>query len=172
MPIFARYLREYRYFPNDMEYRRKLIPLLTQEAFFWHLAIAHACVLAACFHVDCGEQGDLSLYPNIWNADANWSSFGSLKLHPPYDHVDEWRDSVSEGQLVSGVGRLYGKLVDDRWQQAVLAGKVSDMKRAELEATMKHVGLYKKGVLGADEEKFYGTLARLYEERRQQRDAA
>ena len=44
-PLFENYLRHYDYFPNDFDYRTKLVPAMVDDAFFWHLVIAHAWIL-------------------------------------------------------------------------------------------------------------------------------
>jgi hypothetical protein len=162
MPVFGRYFRDYRFFPNDMDYRGKLVPHMQAYSFFWHLVVAHACVLAASFHIDCGEEDDLVLYPNIFNAGADWSSFSSLKVNPPYDNVEAWRATAKAGELHGGVSRLYGRLVDDRWQHSVLAGDVRDLPRASLEGLMRNVAHYKKGSLREEEDRFYAALASHY----------
>lgn len=85
--MFERYLREFRYLPNNAEYRSVLLAALMNDPFHWHLLIAHAYILATSFHVDCGEPGDLAFYANISNANADWSSLRTLTVNPPYGHM-------------------------------------------------------------------------------------
>lgn len=85
--MFERYLREFRYLPNNAEYRSVLLAALMNDPFRWHLLIAHAYILATSFHVDCGEPGDLAFYANISNANADWSSLRTLTVNPPYGHM-------------------------------------------------------------------------------------
>jgi len=62
-PMFRRYLREYKYFTNDMDYRNILITALMKEAFYWQLVVTHAWILATCFHVDCGRKKPIAAVP-------------------------------------------------------------------------------------------------------------
>ena len=164
MPIFSRYVRDYRFFPNDMDYRRRLIPLLAKEPFFQHLIVAHALTLAANFHVDCGRQGQLALYPNFWNLKADWSSMASLRVNPPFDRAEAWRASTSPGAFAPAVMRLYGRLMDDDWQRALFAGPVPDIKQEVLHAVVRDAVNYRTGVLARWEESFFRSLSNFYRE--------
>ena len=71
--LFANYLRNYRYFINDFDYRLQLVPHLLNDGFFWHVLVAHAWILHSQFHVDAGRQGDIVFYANNVNQNADWS---------------------------------------------------------------------------------------------------
>lgn len=171
-PMFARYLREYKYFTNDMEYRKALIPALMKEGYFWSLLIVHAWILANSFHVDAGSPGELRLYANLFNEKSDWSSLASLKNNPPFDNVEGWRRSVKTGSLKSGVARLYGRLMDDSWQHSLfnLPGP-SDITRDQLLASLKCVSLYGKRVLADQEASFYRALSGTHRQHFAQRAA-
>jgi hypothetical protein len=159
-PMFGRYLREYRYFTNDMDYRRVLVPALLKEGYFWTLVIVHAWILANSFHVDAGRTGQLRLYANLFNESADWSSLASLRMNPPFDNVEAWRSSVKPGSLLSGASRLYGRLMDDAWQHAVFNHLgPTDVSRDQLIAALKSVALDRKGALADKEAAFYRVLS-------------
>jgi hypothetical protein len=161
-PIFARYLRDYRFFVNNADYRKALVPRLVRDAFFWHLVVAHAWVLAQNFHVDCGRPGELMLFPNIWNEGRDWSSVASLRVNPPFDNVEAWRASSKPGALLPCVSRVYGRLMDDRWQHALFEGPLADLPASSLQGLLRAASLYDRGVLAAAEEGFYRMLADTY----------
>jgi hypothetical protein len=171
-PIFARYLKDYRFFVNDMTYREALVPRMVADPFFLHLAVAHAYVLTTNFHVDAGRQGQLALYPNILNRNADWSSLASLRVNPPFDYVDQWRSSAKAGSYQAGVARLYGRLVDDAWQHRLVADVPSDLKPETVPLLLKAAVHYRTGVLSAFEDRFYNTLASVYREHWLNRAAA
>jgi hypothetical protein len=170
-PIFARYLREYKYFTNDMDYRRVLVTALMKEGFFWQMLAAHAWILAQNFHVDCGTNGELRLYPNIYNANADWSNLASLKIHPPFDDVEAWRGTVNTGSLLSGVARVYGRLLDDAWQHAAF-GNPTDLTRDQLADMLKRTMEYGKGGTAPGENSFYRTLSSTHKSYFQRQAAA
>jgi hypothetical protein len=159
-PMFARYLREYKYFTNDMGYRRVLIPALMKEPYFWTLVLIHAWILANSFHVDAGEPGQLRFYANLFNESSNWSSLASLRINPPFDNVDAWRNSVKPGSLMSGAGRLYGRLMDDSWQHSLFnTTGPTDVSREKLLAALSNVRHYGRSAVTEQEASFYRTLA-------------
>jgi hypothetical protein len=159
-PMFARYLREYKYFTNDMEYRKALIPALMKEGYFWTLVVVHAWILANSFHVDAGSAGQLRLYTNLLNETADWSSLASLRNNPPFDNVEGWRHSAKPGNLIPGAARIYGRLMDDTWQHSLfnLPGP-TDVSREKLLAALKSVSLYGKRALADQEASFYRVLS-------------
>lgn len=159
-PMFGRYLREYKYFTNDMEYRKTLLPALMKEGYFWTLVIVHAWILANSFHVDAGSPGQLRLYTNLLNETADWTSLASLRNNPPFDNVDAWRRGARPGSLGAGAARIYGRLMDDSWQHALfnLPGP-TDLSRERLLAALKSVSLYGKRVLADQEASFYRVLS-------------
>ena len=159
-PIFQRYLLDYKYFNNDMAYRQVLVPALIKETYFLHLVVAHAWILAHCFHVDCGRDGQLQLFTNIFNEKADWSELSTLRNNPPFDKVEAWRGAIKPGTLVSGVARLYGRLMDDAWQTSLFQqASGSDVTHEQLFAMLKNVALYRKGRLEKAESAYYRTLA-------------
>ena len=160
-PMFSRYMREYKYFTNDMDYRQVLLPALMNERFFWTLVIVHAWILANSFHVDAGSTGQLRFYANNFNQGSDWSSLDSLRINPPFDTIDAWRRRVKPGSLMSGVNRLYGRLLDDSWQHALFGqpGPI-DIARDQLLSALRGVSRYgKKGVMRTQEDSFYRVLS-------------
>lgn len=132
-PIFTRYLEEYGAFPNVIEYRKTLIPLLLEDPFFWHLIVANAWILWTGFHIDCGHKGDLLFFANRVNQDADWSSLAALSVTPPYDDVEQWRVATRANfGLLPAVDRLYGRLVDDAWPSALFSHLHSDVPLSTL----------------------------------------
>ncbi len=171
-PIFARYIGEFRYFANDLDYRRALLPRLIDQSFYWHLLIAHAWILATSFHVDCGETGQMKFYANISNANADWSSLDSLRVNIPYDDVARWRDGEKPGGMMPCVARVYGRLVDDSWQRALFTEPaLRDLTPDKLRAVLRNVGLYRKGLLADSEAEFFRTLSATYRQHWEQRAA-
>jgi hypothetical protein len=171
-PVFERYMRDFRYFPNDFDYRMALLPTLAGDAFFWHLVVAHAWILATSFHVDCGLPGDLLLYTNISNSKADWSSLGSLAVNSPYDKVAEWRGYQNPGGMMPCAMRAYGRLVDDSWQHALFATPVlRDLSPENLRGLLRNVAHYKRGVLANAEADFFRHLAAFHRDHWQQRAA-
>ena len=164
-PMFARYISEYSGFINDMDYRRKLMPALLQDTFFWHLLVAHAWILYTAFHIDCGRAGDIAFYPNTINADANWTDLASIMLAPPFDHVDEWRRGTKAGsEALPALTRVYGRLMDDAWPRAFFTKPMTDLPDATVAALMRGVALYRNGHLARIEDAFYTTLASFHRE--------
>jgi hypothetical protein len=159
-PIFKRYLREYSAFVNDVDYRCALVPVLIEDAFFWHLLVAHAWILHTAFHIDCGTQGELSFYPNTSNAAADWSSLASLKLGNPYDRVTSWRQGTRGGaDVLSAVNRPYGRLLDDAWPRALFTQAMPDFPASTLQQLAGNAARYETGMLREIEDAFYARLA-------------
>ena len=168
-PMFKRYVEEYAAFANDLGYRRQLVSMLLEDGFFWHLIVAHAWILWTSFHVDCGEAGDLAFYPNTVNSD--WSSFDGLKLAPPYDHIDMWRQGTQAGQgVLPAMMRVYGRLMDDAWASAFFTRAMRDVQQDMLGRLAQRVALQSNGCLDEIEDAFYAKLRTLHAER--MRDAA
>ncbi|HEY1708621.1 MAG TPA: hypothetical protein VGG10_10190 [Rhizomicrobium sp.] len=163
-PIFERYIREFRYFPNDMNYRLAMIAGLSSDPFFWHLLVVHAWILATSFHVDSGEPGQIRLYANLSNTNADWSQLDSLTVNPPYNNVAGWRAGQKPGGMQPCVTRAYGRLVDDTWQRALFtAPALRDVKPDHLRGILRNVGLYRRGVLAGMEADFYRRLPGIYQ---------
>jgi hypothetical protein len=159
-PIFANYLKYYRAFITDMDYRRKLVPLLVADGFFWHLVVAHAWILHSQFHVDAGAQGAVQFYANNCNKDADWSKPESLRTANPYDNIAMWRDGTHAGGALLNVSRAFGRLINDDWQRALLSGPLSDFPADTLRTLMENIAAYRDGRLADIERIFYGKLMR------------
>lgn len=157
-PIFANYLRDYRCFVNDLEYRKKLIPMVLDDGFFWHLLIAHAWILYSQFHVDAGELNDLRFFANYVNKDADWSRPETLRLANPYDDVKSWRDDTRPGEATHSARRVYGRLMDDAWATALFNQPLPDFPRETLYGLMENIAGHRDGRLGEIERAFYAAL--------------
>jgi hypothetical protein len=161
-PLFNSHLRHYDCFVNDFSYRRALMPALLDDAFFWHVVIAHAWILYSQFHVDCGAPGELRFYANNVNQNADWSRPETLNLANPYDYIDEWRRATRAGEAIACVGRPYGRLLDDSWQTALFNQPLPDFPAQTLAGLMTHAAASRDGRLGEIEAAFYVSLDRLY----------
>lgn len=160
-PIFKRYVENYGAFVNDIEYRKKLVPLLLQDGFFWHLIVAHSWILHTSFHIDCGEPGDLRFFPNTVNTE--WDDVEKLKLTPPYDHIAMWREGTKAGtEAMPAVMRVYGRLMDDAWPRSLFAAKVADLPDGMIGRLARGVALYHTGCLKELEGAFYEKLSALH----------
>jgi hypothetical protein len=132
-PLFAHYLRNYRYFWNDRHYRPAMMAVAAEHRFFWRMVVANAWILASCFHVDCGGDGQISFYPNHCNRMADWNVFETLRIHSPYDAIEEWRQAQQPGAFLPTAGRIHARLVDDAWQQALFCNDaLSDITPKDL----------------------------------------
>jgi hypothetical protein len=158
-PLFRGYLKEYRCFASDMEYRLKLVPHIVNDGFFWHLIVAHAWILHSHFHVDAGQQDELCFYSNNANRGADWSKPASLNLANPYDHLEQWRAATRAGEAYPSVCRRYGRVVDDGWQRAFFTAELSDFPRATLVRILENVASCRDGRLSGIEDTFYRGLA-------------
>ena len=161
-PIFANYLRNIHLFRHDLDYRMKMVPLLVDNGFSWHLLIAHAWILYSQFHVDAGNTMDLAFYSNYANRDVDWSNAPILNLSPPYDDVASWREDTVVGTALRSVSRAFGRLMDDGWQRELFMDRTPDFPRETLAAVMGNVAGYADGRLAGLEADFYQTLDRLY----------
>jgi hypothetical protein len=140
-----------------------LLPAMLTDAFFLHLLVAHAWILATSFHIDCGAQGQLALYTNTYNATADWSRLDDLKANPPYDSIVTWRDGQKPGGLLPGAQRVYGRLVDDSWQQALFTQPtLRDVSPEQIRGILRNVMLYRQGLLAGAESEFIGRLETVY----------
>jgi hypothetical protein len=157
--IFDNYVRNFRYFANDTDYRRLAMPATLKETFFWRLIVANAWILATNFHVDCGQPGQLAFYTNSSNRNADWSSLHALKIHPPYNAVAEWRAAQHPGGMLHCVGRLHARLVDDSWQQALFTrAELSDLTPDNLRAALHAAAQYRHDVPDMSEQSLYRAL--------------
>ena len=157
-PLFAGYLRNYRSFVNDLDYRLKLVPMILDDGFFWHLLIAHAWILYSQFHVDAGELNDLRFFANNVNRDADWSRPETLALANPYDDLLSWRNDTRPHEATHSVRRLYGRLMDDAWPAALFNRTMPDFPRETLRGLMENAALCSDGRLGGIEAEFYDKL--------------
>lgn len=161
-PIFRRYLRDFHCFPNDTNFRIAMLRAVNEDAFLWHLLIAHAWVLATSFHVDCGTDGQLGLYTNLWNPNADWTKFETLKASPPYDNVEAWREGQHPGGVLLSTHRAFGRLVDDQWQRALFTRPVlDDLTPETIQGVLRNVMLYSQGALADEEDRFYAAMKQL-----------
>lgn len=161
-PMFERYIREFHYFPNNLEFRKHLLPAMIEDPFFWHLILANAWILATSFHVDCGQPGQLSLYTNISNQQADWTKVDSLQNNSPYDDVQGWRDGQSPGGVLPGAVRAYGRLMDDSWAHALFTRPgLTDLTQENIRGVLNNLTLYRQGFLTEIEDQFYSRLAGL-----------
>lgn len=166
-PMFRRYLRDFHCFPNKLEVRMEMLQTIHEDAFFWHLVVAHAWILATSFHVDCGEPGQLGLYTNIYNGDADWSKIETLRVNPPYNDIPGWREGQHPGGVLPGATRAYGRLVDDSWQNALFTQPVlADLTPDAIRGVLRNVTLYPRGLLDDAEGAYYATLEALCRRRR------
>ena len=162
-PLFAEYLRNYRFFVNDFDYRRELVPHLLNDGFFWHAVVAHAWILHSQFHVDAGRQGEILFYANNVNQNAYWSNPDTLRNAPPYDYIDSWRNGTKPGAAMPSVQRSYGRLADDAWQCAFFTRDLPDFPRATLKRILENVAACRDGRLKGIESDFYRNTAALHE---------
>jgi hypothetical protein len=161
-PIFSRFLREYRYFVSDMNYRSKLVKQFIDDGFLWHLIIAHAWILHSQFHVDAGQQGELQFYSNNANKDADWSNLKTLRTANPYDTLDAWRNGTLPTKPTHSVGRTYGRLMDDAWQTALFTRMSLDFPRTTIVRILANVARSSDGRLAGIEDDFYRRLDGFY----------
>jgi hypothetical protein len=161
-PLFARYLRDYRFFADDLDYRLKLVPYLLNDGFFWHMLMAHAWVLHSHFHVDAGQQGELRFYANTVNRQADWSNFATLNVANPYDKLEMWRTGTRSGEATGSVQRAYGRLVDDAWQRALFTRQLPDFPRKTLVRLLENIAGRRDDRLSKIEGDFYRGLKELH----------
>ena len=163
-PIFARYLRDYRYFVNDIPYRNKFLTQMLRDAFFLHQLVAHAWILYSQFHVDAGETGDILFYPNNVNRDVDWSNPQTFCLSRPYDRLSQWRDGTQPQRFFPSIRRPYGRLMDDAWQTALFTRVQPDLPRDTLVGLLANIAACGDGRFAQIEDNFYRGLATLYHE--------
>jgi hypothetical protein len=161
-PLFATYLKAFRHFPHDVEYRKQFVPYAADNGYFWHLLIAHAWILHSQFHVDMGEPGDLLFYANAVNRDTDWSDPASPRVTSPYDGVQGWRDGAKAGMALPSVCRAFGRLMDDAWHKALFIQEVPDLPRSSVTALMENVARCRDGRLNGIESEFYRNVEQIY----------
>ncbi len=164
-PIFDRYLRDFHCFPKAFDFRVEMLKKAHEDAFFWHLVIVHAWILATSFHVDCGANGQLGLYTNLWNQKADWSKFETLAPSPPYGDVTAWREGQCPGGVMWNTSRAFGRLMDDEWQHALFTrAELSDLAPDAIRSMLRNVSLYSHGLLADAENEYYSVLRQLCRE--------
>lgn len=161
-PLFARYLRDYHYFINDIPYRMKLVSYALQSGFFWHVLIAHSWILYSHFHIDAGQQGELRFYANTVNREADWANVATLNLANPYDDLEVWRNGTRPGEATRSVQRVYGRLVDDSWQHMLFTRELPDFPHDTLVRVLQNIAACRPGQFTGIEGDFYRGLAKLH----------
>ena len=129
---------------------------------FLFLLIAHAWILHSHFHVDCGDQGDLSFYPNTRNKTTDWSNPKTWQLAFPYESVSTWRMTEFPGRFMLSVRRPYARLMDDRWQHALFTKDIPELPRPMFKGILEHISQSGDGRLKKIERAFYEELAAFY----------
>jgi len=165
-PIFTNYLRNFRVYVQDMNYRRRQIASIFQDLFFWHLVIANAWILADSFHVDCGYPGQIVFLPPE-GADDKYADtpFEDVPSRMPYNSIVTWRAGQKPGSVTNSIARLFGRLMDDSWQQAIFNAPLGDLTPENLAGTLERIAHYRSnGVLNEVETAFYAKLDRIYRE--------
>jgi hypothetical protein len=173
-PIFQNYLKNYRVFIQENDYRRRQIAAVHQDPFFWHLVLANAWILAQNFHVDCGYPGQITFLPPEGAGDE-WAAkpFDQIPSRVPYPHVNQWRASQQPGSVSPSITRVFGRTMDDNWQHAIFSAPLADLTADNLVGTMERIATYQPNdVLVEVEAAFYATLQRIYREHFPSRSAA
>jgi len=161
-PLFNAYLKRYRLFRHEIDFRELLVRCGVDDGFFWHLIVAHAWILHSHFHVDIGAQGDLSFYATAVNLKADWSKFETLRSTNPYDNVEGWRAGTVPGRALPSISRVYGRLMDDRWQKAMFTQEMPDLPRDMLIGMMENVAGCSDGRFHEIEADFYKKVEAIY----------
>jgi hypothetical protein len=161
-PLFQDYLRHYRHFTSNMDYRIELMQRVQSEAFIFYLLIAHAWILYSQLHVDCGALGDILFYPNTRNRKTDWSDPKAWRQALPYEDVDGWRQTESAGSIVANIGRPFGRLVSDAWQTALFEKENSELPHSTLVPMLEHIAQCADGRLKPLEKAFYENLAQFH----------
>jgi hypothetical protein len=160
-PIFGRYLKAFDRFVQDNDYRGALLTGIILDPFYWHLVIANAWILANNFHVDCGRQGEIVFYPPE-GGPGDRITPAAAGSRVPYDDVERWRRGQTPGSMLTNIGRTYGRLMDDSWQQAFFTRPLPDVTPENLLGILRCIGLYRRGILAEVEDAFYQTLENIY----------
>ena len=161
-PIFERYLRDFQLFPKVMEFRMEMLSTIHEVPFFWYLILTHAWILANNFHVDCGTDGQMGLYTNLYNQQSDWSKFETLLPSPPYNNVEGWREGQCPGGVLPGAGRAFGRVMDDDWQQALFTrAELTDLAPDTIRTMLRNMTFYSQGLLAEVENEYYETLEKL-----------
>jgi len=161
-PIFERYLRDFHLFPKVMEFRMEMLKTIHEVPFFWYLILTHAWIMATSFHVDCGKDGQMGLITNLYNQQADWSKFRTLRPSPPYNDVAGWREGQYPGGVLPGAARAFGRVMDDDWQHALFTrAELTDLAPETIRAMLRNLAFYSQGLLADVENEYYDTLEKL-----------
>jgi len=162
-PLFDGYLQNYHHITNNMPYRSKLIPHFVKKGgHFISLLIAHAWILNSHFHVDIGEPGDLSFYPNTRNKTTDWSKPETWNLAFPYESVTTWGMTEFPGRFTLNIMRPYARLMDDRWQNALFTREIPELSQESLKRILENISRYGDGRMQKRERSFYDELGSFY----------
>jgi hypothetical protein len=161
-PVFRRYLREFRFYAQHNECRRAQLEAVLFNPFFWTLMIANAWILADSFHIDCGYQGQILFYPpedkNAGKGSGLDEPFEAVVSRPPFNSVETWRGGQHPGEFVANVSRLYGRLMDDRWQRSLFTSPNKDVSVANIHNALNAIRAYDSGVLQEMEDGYYAAI--------------
>lgn len=161
-PVFERFLRDFHCYPKVFDFRMDMVKTVQEEPFFWYLLVTHAWILATSFHVDCGTEGQMGLYTNLYNQQTDWSKFQTLLPSPPYNDVATWRAGQCSGGVLPGAGRAFGRLMDDDWQHALFTrSELNDLTPDAIREMLRGMRFYSQGVLTEAEDSFYDVLKML-----------
>lgn len=165
-PIFRNYLKNFRVFRQDNNYRRLQMAQVYQDPFFWHLVLANAFILAENFHVDCGYPGQIVFLPPEGADDAfAGKPIAQIPSRTPYTTIETWRTGQKPGSLSMSIARIFGRLVDDSWQRALFNAPLADLTPDNLVGTLERIATYREGGdLAEVEAAFYAKLDRIYRE--------
>jgi hypothetical protein len=162
-PIFLRYIRDFHLFRMNLEYRKAMVPICIADPYYWHLAVAHAWIMAANFHVDCGRQGQLHLVTSSTAHERRDRPVEELCDYVTYKDVEAWRALEEPGSFLPLLTHAGCRLMDDDWQMRLFSGPVDQGYTHEnLLAILSNVRQYQSGLLSEMEETFYGALNKLY----------
>lgn len=162
-PIFKRYLSDFHLFRMEHRYRIKLMPLSANDAFFWHMAVANAWILATSFHVDCGRQGQLHLVDSATARQGIDRPVEELCNSITYKDVEIWRQFEEPGTFLPLLCRAGGRLMDDDWQYKLFSGPVEQgFTHENLLTILNNLNHYNAGILHELENTYYKALNALY----------
>jgi hypothetical protein len=162
-PIFLRYIRDFHLFRMEFFYRRKTAPLFVNDAFFWHMAVAHAWILANSFHVDCGRKGQLHIVESDTARRGLGKTVEEICNNVIYRDVETWRAYEEPGTFLPLLAKPGTRLMDDDWQTRLFSGPVEQgFSYENLLLMLENVRRYRSGVLDALEQTFYDGLTAIY----------
>jgi hypothetical protein len=165
-PVFRRYLREFRFYAQHNGCRRAQLEAVLFNPFFLTLMIANAWILADSFHIDCGYQGQILFYPpedkNAGGGKGQDEPFVDVMPRPPFNSVELWRGGEHPGEFIPNVSRIYGRLMDDRWQRTLFTSPNKDVPVDKIRNALNAIQAYDKGVLREMENRYYADIEAVY----------